>query len=404
MKDRLHILRELAHQYERTQAGRIGMGERDLLLDYEEFLLGAQCADGEARHIAEHELAEAARAGVLTLMPHRRDSKLIQQIRFSRQREQALFASIGELSPTQRRQTLAQQFGEAAQSPIPEHWQELWTTFCARFEDAARRGDSVAPFERGDSQMNAELLALTPKLLAWRGESLVRFASCVLCGDSKRLESLSGRLGQILEQLTGGKLRSLEDIGISANPRFVLLHGPLKMQMNGQSLDFGNLVGPFRLSETDITRVESVRTSAIRCLTIENETTFHELAKLGSGELLIQTSFPGSGTLALLRRLPSTMEFWHFGDTDAEGYEILRDLRERTGREFRALHMRYRPSSESSSLTSDERRKIERLLNSPTMCPERAEIEAMLVADKIGRFEQESLGLPLPAWPFYRDV
>jgi hypothetical protein len=32
-----------------------------------------------------------------------------------------------------------------------------------------------------------------------------------------------------------------------------------------------------------------------------------------------ETSFPGSGTLALLQWLPHTMEFWHFGDTDPEG-------------------------------------------------------------------------------------
>jgi hypothetical protein len=402
MKDRLHILRELARHYERTQAGRTGVGERDLLLDYEQFLRGAGCEDGEARNIAEHELADAARAGVLTLVPHRRDSKLIQQIRLSREQEQNVFARLGESSPTQRRHTLAQQFHHAARLPMPEQWQDAWEKLCARFEDAARRGESVAPFERGASELNAELLILTPKLLAWHGESLLRFASCVLCGDSKRLESLSGRLAQILEQITGGKLRSLEDLGISANPRFVLLHGPLKLRLNGQALDFGNLVGPFRLSETDVTRAEVIDTSAARCLTVENETTFHELAKLRSGELLIQTSFPGSGTLALLRRLPNTIEFWHFGDTDVEGYEILRDLRERTGRLFRALHMRYRPLPESPLLSSDERRKIKRLLNSPTMRTERSELEAMLTTDRKGSFEQESLGLPSPAWPFYQ--
>src|SRR2546425_647959 len=107
MKDRLHILRELARHYERTRAGRTGFAE---------------------------------------------------------------------------------QFSEAALLSVPEEWREEWVRFCARFEEAARHGEAVAPFERDSTEMNHELLALVPKLLAGRGESLLRFASCVLCGNSKRLE------------------------------------------------------------------------------------------------------------------------------------------------------------------------------------------------------------------------
>jgi len=96
----------------------------------------------------------------------------------------------------------------------------------------------------------------------------------------------------------------------------------------------------------------------------EHETTFHELAKLQSGELLIQTSFPGSATVALIRSLPATLEWWHFGDSDPAGFEILRVLRERTGRDFRPLHME------------------------PGRVP----------------YEQESLGRPRREWPFYGSV
>ena len=79
-------------------------------------------------------------------------------------------------------------------------------------------------------------------------------------------------------------------------------------------------------------------------------------------ELLVCTSYPGSGTVELLKKLPSQLEFWHFGDSDQAGFDILRVIREKTGREFRPLHM------------------------------------------EIGRipFEQESLGRPpLRFWPFY---
>jgi hypothetical protein len=79
--------------------------------------------------------------------------------------------------------------------------------------------------------------------------------------------------------------------------------------------------------------------TARRCLTVENETSFHELAKLHSGVLLIQTSYPGSGALALPRRLSPVQEFWHFGDSDEAGFDIPRVLIEKSGREFRSFHM-----------------------------------------------------------------
>ena len=208
-----------------------------------------------------------------------------------------------------------------------------------------------------------------------KGESLVRFTSCVLCGDSKTLESLAamdrdgefrdklrGKLGRLLEEITSGQIRSLDDMGILLNPRFALIHGPLKLRLDGAWLDLGQLRGAFRLAESDIERAESLITTGRRCLTIENETSFHELAKLQSSELLIQTSYPGSGTLKLLQRLPAGMEFWHFGDSDEAGFDILRVLREKSGRNFQPLHM--------------QRGRIP--------------------------FEQESLGRPkLKHWPFY---
>jgi hypothetical protein len=130
---------------------------------------------------------------------------------------------------------------------------------------------------------------------------------------------------------------------------------------NRDWLDLGRLHGAFRLSQTDLDRAESVETTARRCLTVDNEASFHELAKLRSGALLLQTRFPGSATLALLKQLPEALEFHHFGDSDEAGFEILRDLRERSGRNFQPLHM------------------------------ERGRLPA----------EQEALGAPRDEWPFY---
>jgi hypothetical protein len=378
MKTPSPVLEALARRYERSQAGRTGAANRDLLVLLEELLAEAGCNEGENRALAEQQLAEAESVGLLVRVPvHKRDPSHIHQIRFPAANEDALYAKISRLSPTKTRTNLAGQFAVAAATDIPTRWREKWAAWCERMRNEALAGRSIAGFDREPSRANGELLALLPKLLAWDGESLIRFASCVLCGSSKQLEELTtlerdgefsgqlrGKLGRLLEDITGGEIRTLDDIGIISNPRSVLVHGPLKLCLDGAWLDFGILHGSFRLSQTDIERAELIETSSLRCTTIENETTFHELAKLQSGELLICTSYPGSGTVALLRRLPPKIDCWHFGDSDEAGFEILRVLRDKSGCDFRPLHM------------------------------------------QVGRipFEQESLGRPThKTWPFYRQ-
>ena len=376
MKPPSPILEALANRYTRSIAGRSGEAGRDLWLDIEELLRDANSVEGDSRAVAEQQLRDAEKAGILKLEPlHKRDRASLHQVRFSPACEARLFDFLGRSSPTSARAALAQQFAHASARELPERWRDGWTAWCERMRVAALAGKSVEPLDRQPTKVNEELLALLPRLLGWEGESLVRFASCVLCGDSKTLESLAardrdgefrdklrGKLGRLVEEITGGQIRSLDELGIVPNPRFGLIHGPMKLQLEGEWLDLGRLKGAFRLAEEDIRRAESVVTSARRCLTVENETSFHELAKLRSGELLVQTSFPGSGTLSLLSRLPDTMEFWHFGDCDEAGFEILRVLREKSGRDFRTLHMQ------------------------PGRVP----------------FEQESLGRPTRrTWPFY---
>ncbi len=362
MKPLSPVFAELARRYRRSAAGRTGQAIRVGPMKLEDVLRSAGCADGDAREVAERELKEAERIGVLELVrSHRRVADDFSDIRLLPEKEAEFFRHLNESSPTEERQTLAAQFAAAMEAAVPEGWRDGWRTFLTANRDAALAGDSVDPFDRLAGSGNAELLALVPKLLAWEGESLRRFASCLLCGSSKRLEHLAGPVERIVSDVTGGQITTLDDLGIVPNPQSALIHGPLRLRLDGEWLDLGRLRGAFRLSLADIERAEAIETDAARCLTVENETSFHELAKLRSGVLLIQTSFPGSATLALLKRLPTPLEFHHFGDSDEAGFQILEDLRRRSGRDFQPLHM------------------------------ERGRVPA----------EQEALGRPGPEWPFY---
>ncbi len=329
--------------------------------------------------MAERQLIEAEILGLIERVPlHRRDRSHIHQIRFSPAKERAFYDHLGQPSPSAQREALAAQFTTAMHLEVFPKWQTIWREWCERMATNSLSGGSIVSFDRTATAANVELLNLLAKLLWWEGESLVRFASCVLCGDSKKLESLSsleregertgqlrGKLGRFLSEITGGQITSLDDLGIVATPRSVLLHGPLKLMSVSGILDLGLLQGPFRLSAVDLDRCTGITTSATRCLTVENETTFYELAKLESGVLLICTSYPGSATVKLLKLLPTSLEFWHFGDSDAAGFDILRVLREKSGKDFRPF----------------------------------------LMQEGRTPFEQESLGKPQSkAWPFYSSA
>lgn len=157
--------------------------------------------------------------------------------------------------------------------------------------------------------------------------------------DGPHAGQFRGKLGRLLAEITQGYIKCLNDLGILPNPRSVLVHGPLLLQFTNGSVDLSLLEAPARIGLADIGRAITVATSSNRCLTVENETSFFELAKLQSGTLLICTSYPGRATLSLLRRLPSDMEYWHFGDSDEAGFEILRVLRDRSERNFQPRHI-----------------------------------------------------------------
>ena len=135
---------------------------------------------------------------------------------------------------------------------------------------------------------------------------------------------------------------------------------------------------------------------------MENETSFYELAKLQSGELLVQASYLGTATRELLRHLAGVQEFWHFGDSDPNGFDILRVLREQTKRPFLPLHMRFWALPKTPVLTSEQRKLTRALCDSPSLhAEEKAEVKKMSKSSA-GLFEQESLlKPPIKQWPFY---
>jgi hypothetical protein len=384
------VLHALAQIYRRAKAGREG-GTSDFLADFRDILTDSASADGERRDRAVEDLhrAEHESAGLLALERHPRDPNIIYKVRLRAGGESWLFQRLGQCPPAVQRGELAAWFRAQAERAAPHRGWRAWLLDLA---ERAQCGKSVLPFEREDMALNAELLRAIAAVLTWPEESLIRYASAVICGDSKRLQMLEARLLQGLRAITGEPAASLETFGILQTPRAVLLHGPLQLDLPGGTLDLGLLRGPLAISATDLEAASSIRCAASACLTVENESAFRELAKRNPGILLVHTSFPGAATCRLLSLLPATLSCHHFGDTDPAGFDILRDLRERSRRSFQPIGMEFRPDPAAPGLTDAERRVVFRLLACPVLADVHVELQAMLEHGSKGAFEQESLG------------
>ena len=398
------IMAEVANRYRRTKAARTGVAGRSRLIDYEDLLNTSGCKDGEERHLAERDLELAEKQGLLEIIRHRRTG-LRQQVRVIAEKESELFALVGVPAPSAVRANIRALIENAKRLPVPENRNAEWTTFCDKMVEDVINGRSIAPFDRDNLAEIEEMLSLLAKLLSWKGESLIRFASSLLCQDSKRLEELKARLEDCLSRITSETITSLTDLGILANERSVWIHGPLKIILPDGEIDLTLLQSPVRLCLSDLIR-GTLTTPSSRFLTVENQAMFHELCKLRSGVVLASSGSEGgfahSAVIGFMRQIPSELECWHFGDSDPKGFEILADLRERSGRAIHSFHMSYRPDFASSPLTKDDLITIDRLLLSAFLTvDEKQQLETMRHAGRRGQFEQESFGSPAPNWPFY---
>lgn len=344
-----------------------------------------------------------AAGGLLVPKFARRDDSVITKVELDLVGEARLYEALGRLSPSQKRTQLAALFREASALEIPEQCRPGWMRMCESMALAAESGVSVAPFSRGDGLASLELLRTSASLLGWNTESLLRFASCQVFGNSKRLEELRGPIETVIACATEGRINCLSQLGILDNPRRCHFSGPAILHFPEGAVDLRLLRAPLMISMGDLVRCVRVETSAARFCTVENPTSFHELAKLGGDTLLACTDgYASSALLAFMARLPKILKY-HFGDSDPAGFDILADLRARTRLEIESMHMAFRSGTKVEPLTPKDMTIATRVLNSGhvTDC-EKQQVRQMVNAEDKGIYEQEMLGVPpIREWPFY---
>jgi hypothetical protein len=257
------VLQSLAYLYERSTAGMTGLAARDFGVRFHELLTIAGATTGEGYEIAIHDLQNARQKGAVNIDQHRR-SHVWERIRVSVAQEPELFALIDRKPPSLQRDEWAKLFEEARSWSVPAQYQSSWLNFCNRRARQMRAGENWRPFRRYKRALGAVQLRLIAKLLAWKEAALVRTVSVRLTHSSKFIESCSSTIDALLEESSGGFIKSLADLGIEYNPTIVRFNGPVRLKCNKRCLDFTDLAGESSLSQADLTNATEVETSARR--------------------------------------------------------------------------------------------------------------------------------------------
>jgi hypothetical protein len=397
------VLDRLAQLYAASQTGRTGVASRDFQHDFRKLIEAAGCTSGERHANARADIEFAEQQGALQIERHRRDASLWRKVRVACAHEQRLFALVGRASPTAEREAWATLFQQAFEWQVPPMHVSAWREFCSVRARDARAGLGWKPFRRAQRRRAAFQLEVAAKLLGWKNPSLLRTASVQLTGSSKFLERCASTMQSLLALGSGGAVRSFADLQIDHNPAAVRFHGPIRVCLSGQLVEYAHHGGECALSETDLAAAESIEFLAPRCVTVENATKFHELCRLRCGDIFVHTSYPNKATVQFLRCLPVELPLFHFGDTDAWGFDVLRVLRWAVGRPVEPLHMEYRAKTGSNPLRYRARRKLARLLSDPALADVREQLLQLEREGREGDYEQESLLVSSPGFPYVTD-
>lgn len=200
--------------------------------------------------------------------------------------------------------------------------------------------------------------------------------------DSKALQNMSGRLGKVFRRFgedfgengldvrdTDEKIFSKKDpgekdfsekdfgerdfaekdfveilaeYGIYHTPNYVHLKGQLSFRIYETEFDLANLKQGIGISGEDLFAIRFCEMSAIkRVITIENLTTFFRWEEPES-LIIYLGGYHNAVRRALLKAVYEALpdaEYYHFGDIDAGGFEIYRDLCQKTGIPFEMYRM-----------------------------------------------------------------
>lgn len=201
----------------------------------------------------------------------------------------------------------------------------------------------------------------------------LREFSIMVLNDSKAFEHLGGKIASIFKRFKPGCENMeldeiLADYNIYHTPNYVYLKGDATIFIGDEKIDLSSMKQGIGISGEDIGRVKFDSMEKIqKVITIENLTTFFRWCEKNS-LIVYLGGYHNSVRRLLLQEIYSNIpekSYYHFGDIDAGGFEIYRDLCEKTGIPFAMYHMDLETLKSyekyGKELTANDRKRLENM-------------------------------------------
>lgn len=247
---------------------------------------------------------------------------------------------------------------------------------------------------------NKELLAAVQAVENNRQQLYLREFSIVTFQDSKIFEQLLGKVHRIFsrfdEAYKGKDIAEwLSEHNIYQTPNFVYLKGNIEIRIKGKKIDLSCFHQGLGISGEDINEIEIVKAMHVaKIITIENLTTYFRWQEPES-LIIYLGGYHNAIRRNLLHKIYKAFpkaQYYHFGDIDAGGFEIYRDLCEKTGIPFEMYNMNLEVLKKyecyGKRLTENDRKRLENMQEQSDF---REVITYMLKHDV--KLEQECVGI-----------
>lgn len=223
--------------------------------------------------------------------------------------------------------------------------------FAAYLKERIERGKSVKEFiDLSDLEKTKSIFAMLSLVENNKQSCYIREFSIWHFADSKAFESQLGVLGKIIRRFKTDFAdmdiyQILAEYNIYHTPDYVYIkgEGELSFQKGRKTVvDLACLEQGIGISGADVKNIiVSGRGKVKKVITVENLTTFFRWQEENS-LIIYLGGYHNSVRRELLSKVYQELpeaEYLHFGDIDIGGFEIYRDLCEKTGIPFQTYHM-----------------------------------------------------------------
>lgn len=223
--------------------------------------------------------------------------------------------------------------------------------FVAYLKERIEVGKTVKEFiDLSDLEKTKKILAMLSLVENNKESCYIREFSIWHFADSKIFESQFGVLGKIMRRFKTefadmDIYQILAEYNIYNTPDYVYLKGTGELSFHKESKSIVDLVyleQGIGISGADVKNIRvSGKDRVKKVITIENQTTFFRWQEENS-LIIYLGGYHNSVRRELLSRVYQELpeaEYLHFGDIDVGGFEIYRDLCEKTGIPFQTYHM-----------------------------------------------------------------